>query len=540
MKKALVFLITVLLAIAFIGFSGCLQPDEGKEIVPPTKEKEFLLSFKFGEGSALFHKITLTIERNGKTEPIQVMETVSLVKESQEDFSELQMIMLNAYRLDSNGRKDMCASMPYSRKKGTVKFYLDGKVDYGEFTKTSFHLPQEKLKLGDSWEFEGIEYKIEEETRFKNEAGEFNCLKISFDGIKYDYFGTKRIHGYFLFDPEKNLKVKEETINERPTLKTKSENELIRIVPDFSEEIDYSCVFAAEKLSPEEKFELAEKFFAENEYEGSLELALSAKQDLEEKSELSQGETSLMKKALTLIADSYQFKGDKERELTQRFENAKYFEQFLTEKTVLVSDFVQAYLDYKKVSESESNLAKEASERFNDLNARMTGILKGNANLADTGKVEGLKILLVEGIMELEYESEPFNTAYSIPVLDLSKGNLFSALYYRAGYKPIALPPITIDENTFLGEYSVVLKRMDDNSLGYLAGFCYSLEEETGLIKQFNDLNFKVSNEEQEFEAQCSNGFYSIPLKPGPYTIEPIGKEVGVKQAGTTIANIVQ
>ncbi|MFH1234960.1 MAG: hypothetical protein V1493_05105 [Candidatus Diapherotrites archaeon] len=535
MGKFLVFFCAALLFAAVLLVAGCnVPPADG------IQEKEFSLYFAFEKGSALFNTITVSVEDSNGAKAARQIITMTTVKEAGEKVSELRMLMLEA-NAAGGSNESVCASIPYAGKKSTVKFHSDGNVEYGSQSSVSFYLPPQKVKIGESWDFEGIEYTLAEETKFSSGAGDFNCLRITVDGIQSDAAGTKRISGYFLFDPERHLKVMEETIEERLGLKTAYSSELTAIEENFSGEPDYSCLFASEGMTAGQKYWFAERRFAENNSESALELSLAAKQEFEMEKDLNKEELAAKKNNLMLLADIYQSLGLKEKEMRQRMGNADYFSQFLAGGAgISANEFVQVWQDYKTVSVSGSWLLQEAEKKLADLNARVTGILKGQALLSDTGKTEGLKILLAEGSTTLEFESAPFGESYSIPVLDLNEGGLFSAIYYRAGYVPEALPPQKADRNVFAGEYSYALSPMDDNSLGYLAGFCYSLDPATGWIKQFNEGRFPVIGDSNTFQAECKNGFYSLLLPPGAYTILPQEKALEVKAAETTIANQIQ
>ncbi|MEM0360520.1 MAG: hypothetical protein QXK06_04265, partial [Candidatus Diapherotrites archaeon] len=219
---------------------GCtIQPKEKNQ------EKEFLLYFSFEEGSALFQKTRIAYTDSSGAKLERELHTATLVKNAGEKISELKILMLEAKNLNA-GNENLCLSLSYPEKKAIVKFHSDGNVEYGQLSAISFHLPEKKVKIGDSWEFEGIEYKLSGETVFANEDTQFQCLKITFDGVQADSFGTKRVSGYFLFDPERHLKIKEEVLEERAGFKTEYSNELTKIVPSFKGELNYLCLYPAE------------------------------------------------------------------------------------------------------------------------------------------------------------------------------------------------------------------------------------------------------------------------------------------------------
>ena len=167
-------LLAVLL-LASAALSGCIfQGGNGTEPEDGNAEQEtFFLSFRFEEGSAVFQRMKLTFESEGSVLGEQGLDTVSLVKSSTAEFSELQLIVTEAYASDENGTKSICKDISLEDKRRTVKFYPDGRVDFGVYSATTFHLPQRELKIGETWDFEGIEYKIEEKTVFENSAGRF-------------------------------------------------------------------------------------------------------------------------------------------------------------------------------------------------------------------------------------------------------------------------------------------------------------------------------------------------------------------------------
>ncbi|MCX6802472.1 MAG: hypothetical protein NT067_05185 [Candidatus Diapherotrites archaeon] len=535
LRKSLVFFCAGLLLAAALFTAGCNAPPDNNG-----QKKEFSLYYAFEKGSALFNTITVSVEDANGAKASREIRTMTTVKEAGESISELRMLMVGANAVGGSN-ESICASIPYASKKSTVKFHSDGNVEYGGQSSVSFHLPAQKVAVGGTWEFEGIEYTLEGETAFNGTAGDFNCVKITFDGVQSDSLGTKRISGYFLFDAGRHLKIMEETTEERPGLKTTYSSELTAIKENFSGEPDYSCLFASEAMTAAQKYWFAERRFAENNLEIALELSLAAKQEFEKEKDLNEEELAAKKNNLMLLADIYKALGLKEKEIGLRLANADYFSQFLAGgKKISANEFVQAWEDYKKASVSGLGFSEEAGKKLADLNARITGTLKGKALLTDTGKTEGLKILLSEGSTELGFESEPFGESYAIPVLDLNEGGLFSAIYYRTGYVPQALPPQKADKNVFAGEYSYALSPMDNNALGYLAGFCYSLDAATGEIKQFNEERFPVLGDSDTFQAECKNGFYSLLLPPGAYTIPPQEKAYEVRAAETTIANYAQ
>lgn len=534
------FIILLLLS-ALLLFNGCIQTTPPKPTPIPvtvTPPAGYTLSFKFEEGTTLFNKAKLNIEIDGKSRLKQEMQTVSLVEDVNQDVSTLKMVMLEVKEIDANGSKNICESMEVKEKKSTVKISPTGKADFEEYSRTFFYLPKKRVNLGDTWEFEKIEYTLEERVDFNGLGQKTKCLKISFDGMLFDNLGTKWVHGYFLFDPVKHLKVKEKTIVERATSKRVYENELTRVEPNFSGEIDYSCVYPYEEMSLMQKASAAQTYFNQGDFLGALTLSKAANKELSNKTDLNSQELEIKKETMLLFAQSLERTNQPKKALNQRFETAQFFEQFLSKNKIQSSDFTRALENYKKVAGSEHSKASQCRQKFNELNARIAGKLKGKVLLSDTGKSEGLKIQLFKGNKTTEHSMKGFAQQYSIPVLDLNKGDSFKALFYKDTYEPRALPSMTVDKNTLSKQYTVILKRMKDQNKGYLAGLCYSLNQ-NGKIKKFHDLNFQITKNQQEFTAECSDGFYSILLEPGTYTL-PTEQEFEVKAGKTTIAHLPQ
>jgi len=537
------FFILLALFAALLAFQGCNLNGNGTPTPTPTptpgEGEGYFLSFEFEGGSALYNSVNVLIEPLDGEAVRQEMRTITLVKSAGEEFSEMEITLLEASILDSNGERDICPAMPLESKRNTLNLYRNGKADFGTYEVTTFHFPQQEVKVGDTWEFEEIEYKAEEMVSIENQAGIFECLRISFDGLQQDEFGAKYVHGYFLFDPVKKLKVKEETIEERATLKITSQNELTGIELNYSAETDYSCVFPSEGLSLGEKFISAVNYFSIGEYQGALALSLSAKQDIDAKADLNAEELELKKNLYPLVALAFERNGMAEKALAQRFENAAFFHEFISGESVSVEEFRQSYENYKLVSESGSLNAEAALEKFNDLNSMIAGRFNGKLMLKDTGETEWAKISALNGASEIWLALRGRDQAYSIPLFGFGEGDLFFALYQRPGYEPQSLPLLEATEAVLEEEFTVILSPSEDANKGYLAGFCYSLNT-AGKIKKALDLNFDVLKGEEEFAAECKGGFFSLLLEPGTYTIPPLETAFEVKAGDTTVARVVQ
>ncbi len=280
--------------------------------------------------------------------------------------------------------------------------------------------------------------------------------------------------------------------------------------------------------------------FAENEFLGSIEIAMAAKQELKAIQDLNAQETEQLKQAMSLLADNYKYLGETEKEMAQRMETAEFILPSLKEKEINVNDFAQAFLDLRAVAESGSELSKQAASNLADLNARIKGFIKGTAALSDTGKRTGLKILSIQGDLTLNFEIGEYTEGYSLPVLDLTKGEQFTLLYYANGYNPKALPPIQANQETFVGEYSIALKPMKDLNKGILSGLCYSVDE-TGNFTGFTESEitlFELGTDNEPATANCKNGFYSIELNPGQYAVNAMSISREIQPGKTTIQNI--
>jgi len=531
--KKFVCALALLALISLVLISGCNDPIE-------PEPESFTPRFSFTENSALFQKTILALEIDGEQIQSQEMKTVWLVRITNEESSDIQMIVLEATQSNNEESADLCDSMPYYAKRSDIKFYANGKIDYATGAESVFKFPDAPIKQGDTWEFGGIEFLFKGVTPYSNEAGDFNCLEVSFTGIVEDDTGLAALEGRLLFDFEQGLMVlnhQEKTLagNQKIIIS----NELISIEEDFQGEPDLSCVFASENLSIAEKLKFAVEMFAENEFLGSVEIAMAAKQELEAQSDLNELEQEQLLEAMILLADNYQFLGETEKELNQRMENAEFILPSLEENNIIVGKLTRAFLDLQTVAESNSEQSEQAASKLADLNARINGFIKGTAALSDTGLRTGLKIISVQGSLTLNFEVGKFAKGYSLPVLDLDEGAKFTLLYYANGYTPKSLPPITASQETFAGEYSIALKPMDDLNKGILSGLCFSADE-TGLV-EFTDSEitvFELGSDNEPVTANCENGFYSMELNPGQYAVNALSVSHEIQAGKTTILNL--
>jgi len=533
--KKFVSALALLALLLLVLISGCNGP-----VIKPESES-FSPKFVFTENSALFQKTILKLEIEGEPVQSQEMKTAWIVTDYNEASSGIQMIVLEASQETNGEKEDLCESMPYYAKRSSVRFYSDGRIDYGEGAESVFKFPATPIKQGDTWEFDGIQFLFEEIIPYSNSAGDFNCLEISFSGIVEDSTGIASIEGRMLFDFNQGLMVlnhQEKTLAGNQTITIS--NELQSIKENFTEEPDLSCVFASENLSIAEKLEFANFMFAENEFLGSIEIAMAAKQELEALTDLNELEREQLLTAMLLLADNHQYLGKTEKELSQRLENAEFILPSLEENTVNVGKLSLAFLDLKKVAESNSPFSEQAAAKLADLNARIKGFIKGTAALSDTGLRTGLKILSVQGPLTLNFDVPEYAAGYSMPVLDLAEGEQFTLFYYANGYVPQALPPITATQETFDGEYSIALKPMQDQNKGILSGLCYSLGE-TGLEFKDSEITvLEIGSANEPVTAVCDNGFYSIELNPGQYAVNAMSISHEVKAAETTALNILE
>ncbi len=527
-KKILTILLLSLAVIA----SGCTQPASTGQ----SSQQGYALRFRFEKGTALFSTTRLTLESNGQVQSREEMKTLALVKDANQEAAALQLIALSLKSRDKNGERDKCSTTPLQQKRKTVTVYPDGNADFGNFAGTTFHLPLKRVKIGEEWKFEGIDYKIEKPERFENAAGSFNCLKISFNGIQSDKLGTKWLHGYFLFDPEKELKVKEKTVEERATTKTTIETEITKIEKNYSQETDYSCLYPSKNLAMPQKFMAAINYFRKGDYLGALQLSRETKKDLEAIKDLNSEETQIKKNTLSLLALCYERLHNQKRALNARFEAAEYFYKFLDSNKIDADDFKQALEDYHRVAEINNKHAAKAAQQLSDLNSMLAGWLKGKALLSDTGEKNGFKITLFTGRKEIVNEMRGTDEEYNAPVLGAKQGGYFGAIFTMPSHAPKAIPALKAEPSTLSKEHTVILKKTQDQNKGFLAGFCYTPTEK-GNILHFNDQNVEITSDKNTFCVECKNGFYSIQLEPGTYTLQGSEKTIRVKAGTTTIAH---
>jgi len=534
-------IITITLILLALSLSACFEPAPvypGNDNNNPTSE-EYKIEFRYTEGTAYFKSTSVALESNETDAGTQKLETISIARTVTDEAATLDLYT-TSFSFDGNTEKDMCEEAPTKAKKRTVTIYPNGLADFGSYQQTLFHLPEEKVQIGDEWKIEEMDYKIEELAEFENIAGKFNCLKISFSGVVTGENGTAWRRGYFLYDPEQKLNIKESVTEETSAFTARSENEITKIIPDFDEEIDLSCIFPTKGKSLEETFIAAVNYFQSGEYEGAAYLSEKTKDLLSQITDLNSEQQNIKKNTLALIALSYERLNEPGKELYARLEAAEYFTQFIEETNVDTYDFEQVYENYKRVSESHTPEAAAAKEKFDALNEKIPASLNGIAKLSDTGETDGLLIELTTGNQSITHELREVNEEYSIPLYKFEEGQKFAALYHKPFYKPRALTGLEVNsENLAVDSYTVILSRVQDTNNGWLAGFCYRLNED-GSIKEMLDSTVtvtKIGTNTEPMETECKDGFYSIEVPIGEYAIDAMSVPFIVKTGRTTIAH---
>lgn len=201
MKK--LFLISFLLMLFFF---GCTQLQQEKEL--PQNQEEFLLSLKFYEKQALIHDIKIT---NTSTKETIFRKSLTLTLHVFEDYAQVEAIILDATQIDANNNTiNLCPSMLQQEKESIVKIYSDGAIDTGKESKRSIYLPRKKVKIGDKWDFEGLNYFIAGKEVVNKSFGSIEVLRITVNGRK----DGRPIEGFILFD-YKNGRLIQQVIKDR-------------------------------------------------------------------------------------------------------------------------------------------------------------------------------------------------------------------------------------------------------------------------------------------------------------------------------------
>ncbi len=511
--------IALLAILALIILAGCIQSEE-KPVKPEEtpKEKVFYAKYAFDKNTALFHRLRIESTIDGNALPTQVIETVTIPLQITPDYTRIEIIMLKAFKIDENGVADICNELSYESKYAVVNLFVDGRVDYGTFSVTNFYIPQRALHIGDSWQFEGITYVIEEETKVETPAGSFNVLKIALSGKKAFKYGFKDINVTLFFDYVNNRIAKYIQTEAFGNYRKKIVMELID-VKKYYEEPPLDCVFSMVGLSPIEKYVKAYYLNMDEKYKSSLYYALSAKKDLEQK-DMNAEEKRLYVDLLELIIDDYRQLGEKDSELKLRLEAANAYSELFNEALADGIANAQDYIASKKhleiVADSNTRYAEQAIAKLSELTENLLGIIHGSVLLKDSEEYAGTTVELFDlnRILRSEVAS---NSRYDIPIIGNNSEQVLALYLYRKGY----MPEFLVRKASVLlsGDMDFVLDPLSDADVNkaIIIGTCYTSEGFGNAKLIFEDANASI-------EIDC-NSFYIALLEPSDYNIFVVKNE---------------
>lgn len=536
-NRILAFLLLIAIFTVVL-ISGCVEqnnsnikpmPSQTQGVVQPNEE--FHLKYGFEENVALFHRVRVetTIDGNKQT---QIMETVTIPKEVHPDYAHIRVIMLKAVALDNN-TKDLCGNIAYGSKLSDANLYIDGKVDYGWTSTTSFYMPQRALHIGDSWSFEGVTYNIKKASKLNTPAGSFDVLEIEFSGKRTNSQGTRNVKGTLYFDYKNNRIAKYVQEESAFAYERKIEQELIDVKKDYGEP-DMHCVLEM-NLSTVQKYERAKQHNAVENFNESLIFALSAKQDFEGK-ELNAEERKLYIKILEILADDYKGIGERTKLLSTRFELGKLYSSIYLEElssgNINARDYFAAAYNLEFVSNSESADAEEAKAMLAKLKSSELAIARGRAILQDKGDNTGMVAELYDMKKTVRFEllGEPY---YNVPLLDVNAASPVAIYFYNAGYRPKF---IVMSASELISKDRDIILEPHDENVGIVAGTCYGTD---GFVQGVK-LLFKSAAETKEVDC---NRFYVAELAPGNYSVllgeKTIYSDIQIDANSTVIKHIM-
>ena len=510
-------LLGLILCMVFIATLGCIQQQGPSQTETPTptatpEQDVFYAKYAFDRNVALFHRVRIEATVDDNAYPTQIFETVTLPLEITPDYTKIEMVMIKAIKLDKNGVSDLCKELGYSKKQSVVNLFRDGRVDYGTYSVTNFYMPQRALRIGDTWKFEGIDYKLEEATTVKTLAGEFPALRISFSGKRASKYGYKDINGVLFFDYVNDRIAKYVQTEKVGNYVRKIESELIDVKYNYTEP-PMDCVFSSSALSAEEKYERARYWNTFEKFRDSLYFALSAKQDLQEK-DLNAEQKQLYKNILEVIIDDYRMLNEKENEARVRFEAANFylalFEEQLANKLADARDYFAARYHLQALTGSDTQYNKQAKEKLAELDAKQLGIARGKALLKDTGDNTGAiaELFDFEKIVRFGLLGEPY---YNIPIIDENAQQELALYLYKDGYMPKFLIKAASDLLAKDNDFILEPLSSEDVNKAIVAGTCYN-------GKGFAQSKLVFENDSASVSADC-NKYYVTILEQADYNI---------------------
>jgi len=531
-KRLVLFLIASIVLIGLIaGAIFWLQQKQPENNHSVNAGDEFLLSFKFEKGTALINERTEFGVENGKEVPRVVMKLLNIPRKVYPDYTELESIMISAFELKDGNKIDYCPEIHSTQKRGWYNVHSNGTIDYGSFSQTNFYLPSRKVKIGEKWKFENITYELKEKTTLSTPAGTFNVVKIEYYGSKdsTDLFGTT------YFDYENGRIVKTTLLGLSKGKGKKVETKLIGIIKNFKEsDIDKTCLLAEKRLTPMQQLKEAIILSGSKNFDASLSVALKLRDELESR-DLNREEKIILAGAYLVMGDDYNGLGEKASAAENYFIAGKKFK----ENMFLTDEFKTALNAFKSViALGDNNYYSKAQTALQEMEDANKGEIWGRVIRKDNGDSSSNYSHLFNGFRAMGDRATYKGKTHSI-VLNSSFGTKLALIYYRNEYKP-KMVPIDFDENALHEWWDAVLERMDDANKGIIAGVCFKASDDPEHygITSFEDTTVNIRKGTLAWQAECTNGFYSIELEPGTYSIEETGAIVKVTPSKTFIENI--
>jgi len=143
-------IITITLILLALSLSACFESapvNPGNDNNLPASE-EYQIEFRYTEGTAYVRSTSVSLESNETDAGTQKLETISIAKTVTEKAATLDLYT-TSFSFDGNTEKDLCEEAPIDAKKLTVTVYPDGTADFGSYQQTLFHLPEEKVSIGE-------------------------------------------------------------------------------------------------------------------------------------------------------------------------------------------------------------------------------------------------------------------------------------------------------------------------------------------------------------------------------------------------------
>ncbi|MEM4663040.1 MAG: hypothetical protein QXM75_03380 [Candidatus Diapherotrites archaeon] len=478
---------------------------------PAVDRNNYFLKYSFDQNLALFHYLKIETKIGDDKKTMQEMETMTIPMQTYPDHTHIRIIMLKASSTDENGTVDLCGQIAYSKKISDANIYFDGKVDYGWTSVTSFYLPQRALSIGETWTFEGVNYKIIKETKINTKAGVFDVVEIEFYGKKTVQEVVLDTKGTLYFDYKNNRIAKYVRTESAPGYEQTIEQELTKVTKDHIEP-DLRCLVSISNLSLAEKYEKAKNFNTYGLYEESNIYALSAKFDLQGK-ELSADEKNILMKILEIIANNYEATGNNEKRLDTLFELGNLYlqsyEKAVVDGNINARDYFFAKYYLEEVSKSTNKNSEKAKQATQKLGGSVLGILKAEIILADSGDCTGV-VSELHDTKKIVYLLHDWDCEATLPMVGDKRGDLVAFYVYKNGYKPAIL--IRATEQLLSKDLKFVLDRAVDDSKAIVFGICY--KEDNFL----NGLKLVFEGKTENIEIDC-NYFYKTEVPPGEYKI---------------------